>query len=139
MPLPEEVRRLLAKRVFLHVATIDPDGAPHVTAVWAESDGEHILFNTAEGRRKPRNLRRDPRVGLSAVDPDDPYQAFTARGHVVEMTTEGADAHIDRLAHKYLGVERYPWRRSGEVRLTVRIAVDRIMRLPAPRSSSQEG
>jgi PPOX class probable F420-dependent enzyme len=84
------------------------------------------LFNTAEGRVKARNLHRDPRVAVSVIDPDDPYNVVAVRGTVIDITTNGADEHIDSLAQKYLGVDTYPMRREGEVRIKVRVRTDRI-------------
>ncbi len=119
--LSEGVRRLLEAPNFAHLATLMPDGSPQVSAVWVDFDGTHILVNTAEGRTKPRNVRRDPRVALSIVSQQNPYSSATIRGRVVEVTHEGADAHIDKLARKYLGQDRYPWRRPGEQRVIFKI------------------
>lgn len=109
------------KRAFAHLATLMPDGSPQVTPVWFDFDGTHILINSARGRQKDRNMRRDPRVAVEIMDPDNPYRYVQIRGQVVEITEEGADEHIDRLAKKYLGVDRYPHRRPGEVRVTYKI------------------
>lgn len=110
------------KKAFAHVATVGPDGRPQSTPVWIDYDGTHVRFNTARGRVKQRNLTRNPEVALSVVDPDNPYRYVQVRGRVVEMTEQGADAHIDALAKKYLGQDRYPYRQPGEVRVTVKIA-----------------
>ncbi|MCH8060891.1 MAG: PPOX class F420-dependent oxidoreductase [Chloroflexi bacterium] len=106
------------------VATIMPDGSPQSTAVWIDSDGEHVIFNTAEGRVKTENLRRDPRVAITVWDADNPFAQASMRGRVVEMTTEGADAHIDKLAKKYVGVDSYTLRRPDEQRVIVKKEVD---------------
>ena len=106
------------------VATIMPDGSPQSTAVWIDSDGEHVIFNTAEGRVKTENLRRDPRVAITVWDAGNPFSQASMRGRVVEITTDGADAHIDKLAKKYLGVDSYPGRRPDEQRVIVKIEVD---------------
>lgn len=119
-------RAIFAKQVLAHVASIGPDGEPNVTPVWVELDGEDILINTALGRAKARNLASDPRVAVSLSDPDNPQSAIAVRGTVVGFTTEGGDEVIDRLAKKYLGVDSYPMRREGEVRVTVHIRPDRI-------------
>jgi PPOX class probable F420-dependent enzyme len=126
--LSPEVQALLRNGSFASLATLMPDGSPQSTVIWIDTDGEHIVFNTAEGRQKPRNLRRDPRVAISVADKEDPYKQAWFRGHVVEMTTEGADAHIDLLAKRYLGMDSYPGRRAkpDEVRLIVKIAVDSV-------------
>lgn len=124
--LSQKARELLARPVLATLATVAADGSPQVTPLWIEVDGDDLLVNTAEGRAKARNVARDQRVAVSVVDPDDPYNVVVVKGTAVDVTTEGADAHIDRLAKKYLGVDEYPMRRPGEVRLTVRIRTDRI-------------
>jgi PPOX class probable F420-dependent enzyme len=98
--------------------------------VWCELDGDDVVINTALGRAKARNLASDPRVALSLTDPDDGYTAIAVRGTVTEFTTDGADEVIDRLAKKYLGVDAYPFRREGEIRVTVRITPDTISQQP---------
>jgi PPOX class probable F420-dependent enzyme len=123
-------RAIFAKQVLAHVASIGPDGEPNVTPVWVELDGEDILINTALGRAKARNLASDPRVAVSLSDPDNPQSAIAVRGTVVGFTTDGADAVIDRLAKKYLGVDSYPYRREGQIRVNVRIRPDRIAMQP---------
>jgi PPOX class probable F420-dependent enzyme len=128
--LSPTTRRIFAKNVLAHVASLGPDGAPHVTPVWVELDGDLVVINTSLGRAKARNLASDPRVALSLTDPDDPYVAVALRGTVETFTTDGADEVIDRLAAKYLGVDAYPFRREGEVRVTVKIRVDRIAQQP---------
>jgi PPOX class probable F420-dependent enzyme len=124
-------RAIFAKRVLAHVASVDPEGEPHVTPVWVELDGDDIVINTALGRAKARNLASDPRVAISLSDPDDPRAAVAIRGTVVGFTTIGADEVIDRLAKKYLDVDAYPYRREGEIRVTVRIRPDRISMQPS--------
>jgi PPOX class probable F420-dependent enzyme len=124
-------RAIFAKNVLAHVASLGPDGEPYVTPVWVELDGDDIVINTALGRAKARNLATDSRVAVSLTDPDDPYVCVAVRGSVVGFTTEGADEVIDRLAKKYLDVDAYPYRREGEVRVTVRIHPDRIAEQPA--------
>jgi PPOX class probable F420-dependent enzyme len=103
-----------------------PDGRPQVTPVWVDYDGEHIVFNSAKGRQKDRNVRRDPRVSLAVIDPENPYRYLEIRGKVVEITEQGADAHIDKLAKKYTGKDVYPNRRAGEVRVIYRIMPEKI-------------
>lgn len=112
---------LFEKRAFAHLATIMPDGTPQVTPIWCDFDGTHIRINSAKGRVKDRNMRRDGRVALALMDPDNPYRYLAVRGRVVEITEHGADAHIDSLAQKYLGKETYPHRRPGEVRVIYKI------------------
>jgi PPOX class probable F420-dependent enzyme len=119
--LPRQAKSIIEKKTFAHLATLMPDGSPQVTPVWVDHDGDRVVINTAEGRAKPRNMRNDPRVALSATDPDNPYEAVIIRGRVVEMTGDGADEHIDAMAKKYLDQDRYPFRQSGEQRLKVYI------------------
>jgi PPOX class probable F420-dependent enzyme len=112
---------LFGKKTFAHFATLMPDGSPQVSPVWVDYDGEFILINTARGRQKDRNIRRDPRVAISIQDPDDPYHRLLVRGKVVEVTTRGADEHIDKKAFKYRGLEKYPNRQPGEIREIIRV------------------
>ena len=124
--IPEQFRDLFTKKAFAHLATVGRDGAPQVTPVWVEFDGTHVRFNTAKGRVKVKNLARDPRVALSIQDPDNPYRYVQVRGRVVEATEKGADAHIDALAKKYLGQDKYPFRRPGEVRVMYKVVPERV-------------
>ena len=123
--LPEPVKKILQDTTHGHVITFNPKGTPQVTLVWLDVDGDDVVFNTAEGRVKPRNLRSNPRIVISAQDPNNPrsYMVFYGKATVIEA---GADEHIDKLAKKYMGVDTYPFRKPGEVRLIVRTAVDRI-------------
>ena len=109
------------KPTFAHLATINADGSPQVTPVWFEFDGTHIVVNTATGRVKDKNLSRASSVALSVLDPANAYRYIQVQGRVAERTLEGADACIDRLALKYLGQEKYPFGRPGEVRVTFKI------------------
>ncbi len=102
--IPESYKDLFSKRIFASLATLMPDGRPQVTPVWCDFDGRHVLVNSAKGRQKDRNMRRDPRVSLALVDLDNPYRYLEIRGRVAEVTEEGADAHIDRMAKKQAGV-----------------------------------
>ena len=108
------------------IVTLMPDGSPQASVVWIDSDGENVVFNTAEGRLKTNNMRRDPRVASVVTHADNAFQQLTVRGRVVEITTEGADDHIDTLAKKYLGLDSYPNRTPGEQRLIVKIAPERV-------------
>jgi PPOX class probable F420-dependent enzyme len=98
--IPQDRRDLLSKATIAHLATIMPDGSPHVMPIWIDFDGTLILVNTAEGRQKDRNMRRNPQVALDMVDPENPYRYLAIRGLVVEMTKQGAEAHIDKLASR---------------------------------------
>ena len=125
-PIPANFRDLFSKPAFASLATLMPDGRPQVTPVWCDFDGTFVIFNTARGRQKDRNIRRDPRVSLSILDPDNAYRYLEIRGRVIEITEQGADEHIDKLAKKYLGVDKYPRRQPGEVRLILKIAPERV-------------
>jgi PPOX class probable F420-dependent enzyme len=119
--IPAGFRDLLTKSTFAFLATLMPDGSPQVTPVWFDLEGEFLRVNSARGRLKDKNMRRDPRVALSMIDPDNPYRHLSIRGKVIEVTEKGADAHIDALAKKYLGLDTYPYRQSDEVRVIYRI------------------
>ena len=121
--LTDEQAQLLQEPNFATVGTLNPDGSPQLTIVWIDWDGEHVLFNTAAGRAKPRNLERDPRASVLVVDRDDGYRWVAIRG-VAELTTEGADEHIDKLARKYTGEG---WQsKPGERRLLVRVRPEHV-------------
>ena len=113
--IPESHVDLLDKPAFAHVATLMKDGSPQVTPVWVDREGDKVVINSAAGRVKDKNLKRDKRVALSIVDPANPYRMLSIRGEVVEITTEGAEEHIDALAKKYMGVDKYPYRTPTEV------------------------
>jgi PPOX class probable F420-dependent enzyme len=123
--IPQEFLDLLDKKAFANLATLMPDGSPQVTPVWVDRDGVYFRINSAKGRVKDRNMRRDPRVSLSIVDPDNPYRYLEIRGRVVEITEQGADQHIDLLAKKYLGKDSYPFRKPEEVRVMYKIQAER--------------
>ncbi len=124
--IPQEFRDLLTKKAFAHLATIMPDGSPQVTPVWIDFDGGHVRVNSAKGRIKDKNMRRNGRVALAIQDPENPYRYLAVRGRVEEITETGADAHIDSLTKKYLGQDRYPHRQPGEVRVIYRIRPERV-------------
>ena len=119
--IPDSHLDLFKKKAFAHIATLMPSGEPQVTPVWVDYDGHNVVFNTAEGRQKDKNLQRDGRVALSIIDPDNAYRYLEVRGRVVERTREGADQHIDAMAKKYLGQDKYPYRQPGEVRVIFKI------------------
>lgn len=118
--LSEAERDFLRQPIAGAVTTLRPDGSPHTTVVWVDVDDDGVSFNTAAGRAKPRHLDGDPRVSLIVVDPQDAYRWVSIDGRA-ELTTEGADDQIDRLAKKYLGRDEYPWRKPEEERISVRI------------------
>ena len=125
--LTKEQADLLREPFIAFVATVMPDGSPQVTPVWVDTDGENVLFNTARGRVKDLNLKRDPRIAISVVDPAAPDERALAVRGVAEMTEEGAKEHIDRLAKKYGGYDEYPWLEPGEQRVTVKIRAKSII------------
>src|SRR4029434_3724312 len=127
--IPHQYKDLFNKVAFAHLATLMPDGSPQVTPVWFDLDGSHIRVNSAKGRVKGKKLRRNKEVALSIADPDNPYRHLAVQGEVVEITEQGADAHINALAKKYLGKDQYPFRPPGEVRVIYKIRPDRVRRL----------
>jgi PPOX class probable F420-dependent enzyme len=114
------------QKALAQLGTLMPDGTPQVTPVWFDYEGGMIRVNSARGRVKDRNMRRNPAVAVAIVDPGNAYRYVGIRGRVVEITEQGADAHIDRLAKKYLGQDRYPNRRPGEVRVIYTIAPEHV-------------
>jgi PPOX class probable F420-dependent enzyme len=124
--IPEEFKDLFGKVAYANIATVMPDGTPQVTPVWFDYDGNHLRINSAKGRVKDKNMRRNKNVALSIQDPDNAYRYLAVRGKVDEITEEGADAHIDSLAKKYLGKDKYPFRGTGEVRVIYRIRPEKV-------------
>jgi PPOX class probable F420-dependent enzyme len=124
--IPDNYKDLFKKKAFAHLGTVMQDGSPQVTPVWCDFDGAHIRINSAKGRVKDKNMRRNKRVALAIMDPDNPYRYLAVRGAVDEITEQGADAHIDSLAKKYLGQDKYPFRRPGEVRVMYKIRPERV-------------
>src|SRR5678816_4037807 len=106
--IPDSHADILKKKAFANLATLNADGSPQVTPVWVDFDGKNVLINTAKGRVKTRNLEREKRVALSIADPENPYRYVGIQGRVTGMTEAGADAHIDKMAMKYMGKEKYP-------------------------------
>ncbi|HYA95042.1 MAG TPA: PPOX class F420-dependent oxidoreductase [Terriglobales bacterium] len=124
--IPEKYRDLFNKRAFASLATLMPNGDVQVTPVWVDVDDGSVLFNSARGRVKDKNVRRDPRVTLTLIDPDNPYRYLEVRGRVVDITEKGAAQHIDKLAKKYLGVDKYPYAKPGEVRVLYRVKPEHV-------------
>lgn len=115
--IPDKFLDLVTKKkAFAHLATLMPDGSPQVTPVWIDYAGGVLRVNTAKGRTKARNMKTGATVAVAIQDPENPYRYLQVRGRVKAMTEQGADAHIDALAKKYLGQDKYPYRRPGEVR-----------------------
>src|SRR5712691_8755029 len=117
--VPENFKDLFKKQAFANLATLNADGSPQVTPVWVDFDGANIVVNTARGRVKDKNLRREKRVALTILDPENPYRYLGVQGRVVEMTEQGADAHIDQMAKKYLNKDTYPFRAPGESAIAI--------------------
>lgn len=126
--IPEDYRDLFEKHTFAHLTTLDPDGQPHTTPVWIDYDesADRLMVNTERGRRKHRNVDRDPRVAVSMVDPDNPYRFLSISGEVDDVTTENAREHIDVLAQRYMDEEEYPNPIETE-RLILRIRADEVI------------
>ena len=124
--IPEEFKDLFGKVAYANIATVMPDGTPQVTPVWFDYDGNYLRVNSAKGRVKDKNMRRNKNVALSIQDPDNAYRYLAVRGKVDDITEEGADAHIDSLAKKYLGKDKYPFRGPGEVRVIYRIRPEKV-------------
>lgn len=123
--LDETQAEFLGNPYYAILTTLRADGTPHQTVVWVDSDGGDVLINTAEGRAKPRHMRANPNVSIAVVDPANGYHSLVVAGKA-ELSNEGADAHIDKLAKKYLDADSYPFRKEGEVRVIVRIKPERI-------------
>jgi PPOX class probable F420-dependent enzyme len=127
--IPDKYLDLFQKRAFANLATLMPDGTPQVTPVWIDFDGTHVLVNSARGRQKDKNMQRNAAVAMSILDPDNPYRYLEVRGRVAEITEHGADDHIDKMAKKYMGKDKYPYRRQGEQRVIYKIAPTRTTQM----------
>ncbi len=119
--LSEKAVGLLKGKNFANVATTRKDGSPQVSPIWVDFDGKHIILNSEEKRAKVKNLKRDPRVSVSVFDHENPYSYVQIQGRVVEITPEGGAEGIDKMAQKYLGQEKYPWNKPGDVRVSIKI------------------
>jgi PPOX class probable F420-dependent enzyme len=128
--LSKSSKEFLQKPYLAHIATVSATGRPQLSVVWVDVDGDDVVFNTAEGRAKSRNLHENPAVAVSVLDPADHYNLLLVQGTVVEMAHEGADEHIDFLAKKYLGADSYPFRDPAQQRVKVRIRVDKVLSEP---------
>jgi PPOX class probable F420-dependent enzyme len=126
--ITKPVAELLRRKNFAYLSTLMKDGSPQVTPTWVDidDDGNSILINTANGRIKHKNISRDPRVAISICDQNNPYNMTSIRGRVIEQIEDGADEHTDRLAKKYLGLDRYPYRSPGEKRVILKIRPERV-------------
>ena len=125
--LTEKARTLLDAPNFAYLATVNDDGSPQVSPVWVDTENGTIVVNTATGRAKERNMRREPRVAISIADRENQYDKVDIRGRVVDIVGgEEADSHIDKMAKKYMGQDTYPWRKPGEERVLFKIEPERI-------------
>lgn len=125
--IPDSHKKFFEQPIVANLATLLPDGRPQVNPVWCDYDGTHVRVNTGQGRQKAKNLRARKFATLLLVDPQNPFSWIEVRGRVAEVTTVGADEHIDRLAKKYLGLDKYPHRQPGEVRVMYKIEPERVM------------
>src|SRR5437870_3014154 len=125
--ITEPMSKLFQGKNFAFVATLMKDGSPQITPTWIDFDGKSILINTAEGRIKQKNVSRDPHVAISIVDQNNPYNMVTIRGKVIEQTSNGADDHIDKLAKRYLGVDKYPFRSQNEKRVILKVQPEKVL------------
>ena len=124
--IPDEAKHLFENKDFAHLATVNKDGSPQVSAVWIALDGDLITFNTAEGRVKTNNVHRDERVAISITNQENPYENLIIQGKVVEIAADGADDDIDALAKRYLDADSYPFRQPGEERVIVKIKPEKV-------------
>ena len=124
--IPDKYVDLFEKQAYGNLGTLMPDGSPQVTPVWVDYDGTYVRVNSAKGRVKDKNMRRDGRVSIALQDPANPYRYLEVRGKVVEITEKGADDHINKLSLKYLGNPVYPFRKPGEVRVTYKIEPQKV-------------
>jgi PPOX class probable F420-dependent enzyme len=133
--ITEPVAQLLEGKNFAYASTLMKDGSPQVTPTWVDIEkyGNSILINTAEGRIKHKNVSRDPRVAISISDHNNPYNMVSIRGRVIKQITEGADEHTNRLAKKYLGVDKYPFRSPSEKRVILRIKPEKVFYQQPPK------
>lgn len=125
--IDENSAKLIREKNFAFLATVDANGRPQVTPIWVDTDGDHVLLNTALGRVKQKNTNRDPRVAVAVLDMSNPYRYAAIRGRVVEQIPgQVAEDHIDKLAKKYLDKDKYPFRQAGEKRIILKIAPEHV-------------
>jgi PPOX class probable F420-dependent enzyme len=126
--LTPEQRKLFEEKNFAFIATLNKDGSPQVTPTWVDTDGKNILINTANTRQKFPNVKRDPRVSVSLIDQTDPYKAIFVKGKVVSIQQgDVAENHIDKMAKKYLGQDKYPYRQPDEKRILLTIEPSKVV------------
>ena len=126
--LTESAKKMLEGKNFVYIATVNPDGTPQVTPTWVDTDGNYVLINTAVGRIKHRNVKKNPHVALAITDQANPYNLIIIKGKVVDQVTgKPAEDHIDKMAKKYQGLDKYPHRKEGEKRILFKIEPIRIV------------
>ncbi len=125
-PIPDKLRDLFEKPIAAGLATLMPNGQPQVTPVWVDYDGEYVRVNTARGRQKDRNMGKRAKVTLLLIDPSNMYHWAEVRGHIAEVTEQGAEAHIDSLSKKYTGNPKYKKQNPAEVRVMYKIMPDKV-------------
>ncbi len=126
-PLPDSVKKLIEAKTFANVATLMPDGSPYGTQTWVAHEGDTVLSNTLAGNQKHKNTERNPKIALGIVDPVNPYNMAVIRGHVKEITFDGAEDHIDKVAKKYRGVEKYEMHDPARKRILIKIEPFRVV------------
>jgi PPOX class probable F420-dependent enzyme len=124
--IPSQYEDLLESKALAHVATIGPKGEPQVNPVWFDWDGTYLMFSQTTSRQKYKNVKRDPRIALSIVDPNNPYRYLEIRGKVVRVDPDPDYAFINKMAQKYLGVEKYPWLQPGEERVVIVVEPEHV-------------
>ncbi len=124
--MPENLSQLIDQKTFAHLATVMSDGSPHVAPVWIDHKDGHILITSGKGTVKDLNMRRNPNVAISMVEPENPYKFVSVKGTVIEVTEQGGDDLVDALAFKYLNEEKYPYRQEGDVYVIYKIEVEKF-------------
>ncbi|MCA1196062.1 MULTISPECIES: PPOX class F420-dependent oxidoreductase [unclassified Saccharopolyspora] len=124
--IPQELAEILSKRAFAHIATLGPRGEPQSSPVWVEWDGTHVRFSQTTGRQKYRNLQRDPRIAVSAHDPENPYRYVEIRGRVAGFEPDPDNAFINKMAKKYTGEDEYQWGQPGDERVVVLVEPEHV-------------
>jgi PPOX class probable F420-dependent enzyme len=128
--IPDDAKHLFEGVNFAHVATVNPDGSPQVSPVWVGLEEDKVVFNTARGRVKPKNLERDPRVAVSVFNHENPYESILIQGRVTETEDDADLAHINSLSKRYIGQDEYPFLQEGEQRMILRIEPEKVAYTP---------
>ena len=122
----KQARLITEGKNFAHIATLKKDGSPQVTPIWVDYDGTYVIFNSEEKRAKVKNLKRDPRVSFTVTNAENQYEYIQIAGRVVEITTDGAAAGIDKLAKKYIGQDKYPNNKPSDVRVVIKVEPEHV-------------